>query len=72
MDTYTLVKQLGKGGMGVAWAVRKKNTHEAGFLVLKQVTCRYPLASNSLAFHVSLFCDYLSTKPESFDNVSDR
>jgi serine/threonine protein kinase len=25
--------------MGTAWAVRKKKSHEAGFLVLKQVTC---------------------------------
>jgi hypothetical protein len=36
---HPTLTQLGKGGMGTAWAVRKKKSHEAGFLVLKQVTC---------------------------------
>mmetsp|Transcript_6753 Transcript_6753/g.13043 ORF Transcript_6753/g.13043 Transcript_6753/m.13043 type:complete len:86 (+) Transcript_6753:80-337(+) len=39
MEGYSIVKQLGKGGMGTAYAVRKAKSHQAGFLVLKMVTC---------------------------------
>eukprot|EP00961_Rhodomonas_salina_P069467 932875-Rhodomonas_salina.1 len=41
MDNYEIVKQLGKGGLGIAYAVRKTNTFApSGFLVLKKVACR--------------------------------
>ncbi|EKX38854.1 hypothetical protein GUITHDRAFT_76837, partial [Guillardia theta CCMP2712] len=37
---YEVVRQLGKGGMGVAYIVRSKDSSVTGFLALKQVHCQ--------------------------------
>ena len=39
MDGYEVVRQLGKGGMGTAYCVRRSDG-DGGFLALKQVACR--------------------------------
>jgi serine/threonine protein kinase len=38
MEAYEVVRQLGKGGMGTAYCVRKRDGI-SGFLALKQVAC---------------------------------
>lgn len=48
MDNYEIVKQLGKGGLGIAYAVRKTNTFApSGFLVLKKVACSTSAEGNA-------------------------
>ena len=44
-----IMRKLGQGGMGTAYAVRRRASHDASFLVLKTVTslrtlCRHPAA----------------------------
>ena len=45
MEAYDVVRQLGKGGMGTAYCVRKK-MGSGGFLALKQVACQSTAEGN--------------------------